>query len=332
MNENQSISEVASNHYMLVTFKATGLTVTKTDKVARSTLAAANGVDETQYRVSKVLLPSGYDAEFKVLRKALSAAQTDFYNTTMAFSRSADGSAAGKRLVSVSAIMPPVDPKTGVAPPSWIAKFAQHSKDIAAHREAFAAAMPSIMARISADPMYSTQYDAGQYPTPDQIRESFRFSIEGPEPIARGTSVPLTGKLAKALEQRFERQIQEQLTFGQQQLATGAKCSMLHYARVLAERTAKLVEHMDTGDGKAPQLYATVTGNLESIAAKAREYAVAGTDVGDALLKVADKITADIVPPGRTAEDLKGNAPLARSTSEKAAELAQEIEDMDVFF
>lgn len=320
------LTEIASNQLMKVSMRRTGLTLTKSDRLARGRLADADGVAEDQYRVSKVLLPKGYDGEWNALKGALNKAYTEFMKTTMPFGVSASGkSADGARVVHVDQIMP----QEGA---SWISVMSGYSREIAQKREEFALALPGVLSRLSTDPKYQQQFDESQYPTPEQIRESFKFVIDGPEPIGRFDYIPLTGKMGAALATRFDTQIASRVSFGQQQVAK----ELLHYVKTLGDNLSALSGHADAPDsptkGKAPRIYDSLTTNLEHIVIKARQFALAGTAEGAALLELADRVRLELVPEGRTSSDFKANVPLARATAKKAAQLASDVESMELFW
>lgn len=315
----ESLAEVASRQLMLVEMKRTGLTLSKSDKSARQRLATTDQVDDSQYRVSKVLLPAPYNASFKALKTALNLAYGDFIRTTMPYSKGADGAtAAGGRVVTITQIMND----------NWVQKMATHSREIDTRREAFAMEIPHLMQQMAADPLYSAQFDPDDYPTPEQIRESFKFTIDGPSPLPRFDYVPMTGPMGEALAKRFEVQQEKKLAFGQQQMAA----ETLDFVKNLAEQMRGLLEHIDGTRPKAPRLYESLTGNLQHMVAKIRQFAMPETDEGAALLRLADRVEANLVPEGRTVKDLRDNPALARAVATKATDIADDIADLDVLF
>lgn len=317
-----SILTDLSSSFLRVRLARTGLSFSKSDKEARHDLAHSRGADEQSFRVTKLLLPTGYDAELRAVKKTLNAVYTHYLRHTVPFGQGAAGGAEGDRLLRASTSFST----------TWIQGMQALSKQLDQEREALAVALPGRIAQIQADGVLGAAFDASQYPGPDDIRESFSFKLEGPEPLADGgnyTSLPLDESLSKALEKRQEARVTEKVAFMQQSVAR----MVLEQIKNLSANLSKLVDHdAQTSSGKAPRIFASLTDNLRHSIGMMREYAVPSTEAGRAVIELADRVEADLVPAGRTATDFKDSIPLARAVSAKAADLAADIEGMGVLF
>lgn len=317
-----SILTDMSAAYMRVRLARTGLSFSKSDKEGRRSLAASRGADEKAYRVTKLLLPKGYDAEFQAVKKTLGLIYAHYIKHTMPYGQGADGSAEGDRLLAAA---------TNFSQ-TWLVGLSQMSKQLDAEREALAVALPQRIAEIQADGILGSDFDPAAYPSPDDIRASFTFKLEGPEPLSNHDnykSLPLDEKLAAALQKRQEARTAERVAFGQQSIANDA----LGFVRTMADNLKRLAEHMEQdGSGKSPRIYDSLTENLKHAVGIMRTYALDSTEQGRAVKALAERIEQELVPASRKAADFRDNATLARVTAEKAATLAEEIEDMEVLF
>jgi hypothetical protein len=300
---------------------ATSLAVRKSDKVARSNLAHAEGVADDAYSVTRLVIPKAHAAPYLAVTKALSAAKGEFNRTTMPIGQDAAGSANGDCAVTTEQLL---------ASPSWIGNMSQHKQALDAAREAFAVALPAMMAAVQGDSRYSAKFDASEWPTAEQIRDSFTFTIDGPDPIGSFSYLPLSGAMADALEKRYEKKLARQVGYGQMRTAKEMADFVKNMANSLAENAKFLRGESDRA--RKPKVYDTLTTNLESIVGKVRNFAVKDTDEGAALLTLADKVQSLLVPAGRTASDFKDNEPLSRDVAEKAAAIMDDIEEIGFDF
>jgi hypothetical protein len=318
----ESIIDAATNSLMLVSMSTTSMSFSLSDKEAKQRLADLDGVDRRAYKtVTKTLLPPGYDDELKAAQATVSAARQQFYATTMPFSQQASGAAAEKRAVTVEQL---------TQQPSWLATMALLGRDIKAAADTLANALPRLMTDIAADPLYAAGFRPELYPSPDDVRNGFKFKLHGPEPIGRFDYLPITGEMARYLSERHERQVRKAIEFGQQQIGR----DLLRSTQTIAQNLSSLVDFADgkTDRKKAPRIFDSLTENLRANITKLRTFAMPDTPEGAALLAMADKAEQALVPEGRTADDFKASVPLARATASAAAELAADIESLDVMY
>jgi len=313
--------DTLQNTLFEVRMHCTSLAVRKADKVARTSLAATEGVAAETYTVTRVVIPKVHAGPYLALTGALAGAKKEFGRSTMPIGQDAAGKASGKAVVTTEQVF---------ASPSWISRMAGHKKEVDRLREDFALALPSMMAAVQADPRYSAKFDATEWPTADQIRDSFTFSIEGPDPIGSFKFLPMTGPMAAALDKRHETKLTQQVSYGQMRTAK----EMADFVSKMAESLSENAKFLNGESEKTrrPAVYDTLTSNLEHIVGKVRSFAVKDTDEGAALIALAKKVETLLIPPGRSASDFKDNAPLSRDVATKAAELLEEIDDIGFDF
>lgn len=312
-------TESLRNSLLKVTMSKTELAATRSDKDARHRLAQIDGVGDEAYRVSKIVIPAAHAGPYIDVKKALAAAKDDFNRTTMPIGMTAGGKASPDRVVTTEQIMNE----------NWLGMMMAHAKRVDAAREAFAVALPAMMTAVQNDPAFAAKFDPTEWPTADQIRDSFKFTISGPDPIGDFSYVSITGGMAQALSKRFDAKLAKQVEYGQMRTAK----EMLDYMQAMADSLFSLSEFLEKGGkAKRPKVYETLTTNLQGIVEKARTFAIRDTDSGKALLDMAKKIEDALVPPGRTSDDFKDNLPLARATAEKASALIEELSDISFDF
>ncbi len=322
-----NILDLLTSDNMTVSLSGTALSMRKNFAEGAATVADDVGGDAEAFRVTRKLLPAGYDTEYKALVKAYNAVRACFYEHTVAFGMATLGDATrakGDRLLKVSKIV------DGSFQSAMDARMAE----LDTARDAFKRALPGVLARLQLDAKLGRTFNPDDYPTQDDIDKSFRWTLDGPNPIASGaqlSGMPLTVGIAEAIQASMERKAQAQVVFAQQTMAN----ELTGYLKALAETTNKLFEHHNTPEsqrGRAPRVATTLTTNVHDMVQKIRTYAIPETPQGAALLALADTVLERLEVDIRDADDIRENPRMAEVMARDAAEIISAIEALDMDF
>jgi hypothetical protein len=287
-------------------------------------IQAARGGDGDAFSVSIKLYPKGFNEGIGNLTKAHGAVRAAFYKGTAPYARSGDG-AAGKRLLA--------------SDPTVSAKFfAEHQtllNSLDAARFGFAAEIGPLVHRLEAHARATSWLDfsVDNYPTAEDIRESYQYDPLVVEPIASAqdlSGVGLTAELAERVRTQMAQRAAFQYKAGLGQEAR----SLMELLKTMAGNLGKYAEHLAAPEdtrGRAPAVYDSLFTNVSDLVAKIRTYAIPETEDGSTLLALADQ-AQDMLRLGEIgAEHVKGNAPLARQQAKAARVLSAAIESTDFF-
>lgn len=320
-----NILNTMSSAFMLATKTTSSISGSKSYKEGKEIIAQHEGGDAAAFSASRKLYPKGHDTAIKAVNDALGELNRFFAANTAAYGKGAgedNAKARGERLLPVKLL----------ADGSFVAGIDQRKTVLDTARLNFANSISSIVAGIQASGMLGASFDYDNYPTRDEILESFQWEYKITAlPTAKSLDgLPIDANLADALEADWEKTAQGQARFAQQRLAEDA----LKFVKNLAEQTQKLAEWAALPEdkrGRKPPTHETLTTNVHEACQKMRAFAIADTNEGAALLRLADDIEEQLDVDRITAEDLKENIPLARSTSSRAFAMAEAIEGMDLF-
>ena len=325
MSNNTSVLSQLAASVLLVNKTTTSISNSAKDDDSAEFLAQAKGGDAKARKVTVPKFPKGHDAEYKACVQALGALNSYFDEKTIAFGSGAGktkGGAAkakGDRAVHVSELAKGFEQRINVL-----------KGELDSKRTALANALPRIKAGIQADPDVGPAWVEDKFPTYDEVMGSFKWELIGPKPIASVRELeglPASDEWLGEIRDRMEADAVKQVQFAQQRLAQ----ELAGYVQNLAEQTGKLVEWesipTEKREGKAPRIFSTLTQNVNAAVEKIKTYAIPGTPEGDKLLALAERALEELEVDRIEAEDLKDNVPLARSTSERAAALAEAIEN-----
>jgi hypothetical protein len=185
---------------------------------------------------------------------------------------------------------------------------AQRKAALDTARTNFANSIRGIVSTIQASGMLGSTFDWANYPSRDEILDSFAWEYKITAlPTAKSLEgLPIDAALADALEADWEKTAKGQARFAQQRLAEDA----LKFVKNLAERTRELAEWAALPDdkrGRKPATHETLTTNVHEACTRMRTFAIPDTQEGAALLRLADDIENNLDVDRITAEDLKEN-------------------------
>jgi hypothetical protein len=320
-----SILRSLTSNFFRVNLTGTAIPFSKPYKEGKHILAQHNNTSsDNAYRASRSLIPKGYDNELSALRTAYNAVRAFYTQSTVPFGQQANGDATkGERLLVAKLI---VDG-------SFMNEIARLQGELDRAREAFALALNSTVHAISQDPdCLGYSFDWNDYPSPDEVRRSFVYQLEGPMPIADSRNLvgmPVSTDWLSAIETQMESAAKRQVAFAQQTIAK----ELADYLAVMATNLTKLTEYhatpMADRTGNTPPLRESMITNLQEAIKKARTYAVPDTDAGSKLIALIDQIEDSLNPDRLNTDTLKGSPYIARTVASKASSLAEAIEDTD---
>jgi hypothetical protein len=310
---------------MLFTKTTSSISGSKSYKEGKEIIAQHEGGDAAAFNASRKLYPKGHDTEIKAVNDALGELNRFSAASTAAYGKGAgedSAKARGERLVPVNIL----------ADGSFVSSIDQRKAVLDSTRLHFANNIHSIVTNIQNSGMLGATFDWANYPSRDEILESFQWEYKITAlPTAKSLEgLPIDAALADALEADWEKTAKGQARFAQQRLAEDA----LKFVKNLAERTKELADWAalpEATRGRKPATHETLTTNVHEACQRMRTFAIPDTQEGAALLRLADDIENNLDVDRITAEDLKENIPLARSTASRAFAMAEAIEGMDLF-
>lgn len=329
MSNTPSISTLVSTAYMGIKLGTSAIGFAKQYKPGKTVVATHDNASEDSYRVSRSLIPPGFDTELKVLTKAINACRAVFNKHTLTVGRSADGQKAdGDKVI----------PSRVIADGSFMAEWNQALSEFRAAHQAFVYAYPGIVRAIETASYHGqalgNSFDLTEYPDQQAINDGFAVTLEGPFPIADASTLanmPLDRQTREALESQLEAHQRRMLANASQALAK----DMAELLSNMATNLNKLRDYHDTPaharTGKAPAIYESLVTNVQDAVAKARAFAIPETDAGSKLLSIVDTIVDTLNPAALSADYLKSAPYHAGLVADRAAELAQALagEDWD---
>jgi len=321
-----SILNTMSSAFMLFTKTTSSISGSKSYKEGKEIIAQHEGGDAAAFSASRKLYPKGHDTEIKAVNDALGELNRFSAASTAAYGKGAgedSSKARGERLVPVKLL----------ADGSFVSGIDQRKAALDSARLTFANNIHNIVTGIQNSGMLGTTFDWANYPSRDEILESFQWEYKITAlPTSKSLEgLPIDAALADALEADWEKTAKGQARFAQQRLAEDA----LKFVKNLAERTRELAEWAAIPEdkrGRKPATHETLTSNVHEACTRMRTFAIPDTDEGAALLRLADDIENNLDVDRITADDLKENIPLARSTSSRAFAMAEAIEGMTDLF
>jgi hypothetical protein len=293
-------------------------------------LAQASGVDESAFgSISRKLFPADYAAELKAANDAVTAQTVHFERHTLPFDHSAGGRARPRRAILASRITD----GTFLSENRALCDQVRHAG------ERFAVALPHLMASIQADPRYMRAFDAGKYPTPDDVRAAytFQYAQETLEPLPSGASFPVSNQALQAAQRAFEERLASKYRFGMQR----ASLDLAGYLATMAERVGEWARYQAMSErdreaefgsrAKAPGWKSTLTTNVTDAVAKLREFALPDTREGAQLLVLLDEIDETLTPQALDTESIRSSVRYAEHVAATAAQLQGAIADLGFF-
>ena len=319
-----SILSSLTSNFFRVNLTGTAIPFSKPYKEGKVVLAQHDGAsDDAAYRASRALIPKGYDGQLCAVRTAYNAVRAYYTKDTVPCGQQANGDAAkGERLLVAKII----------ADGSFLNEIARLNAELDTTREAFACSLPATIQAIYNNNALGSSFDWNDYPSPDDVRASFVYVLEGPFPIADSRNLvgmPVSTDWLSAIETQMESAAKRQLAFAQQDMAK----DLVKYLAVMATNLTKLCDYHATPfadrQGNTPPLRESMIGNLQEAIKKARLYAVPDTDAGSKLIALIDQIEQTINPDTLNTDLLKGSPYIARAIGKQANALAEAIEDTD---
>ncbi len=319
-----SILSSLTSNFFRVNLTGTAISFSKPYAQGKTVLAQHDGAsDDAAYKASRALIPKGYDGALSSLRTAYNAVRAHYTSSTVPFGQQANGEAAkGERLLAAKLI---VDG-------SFMNDLNRLQAELDTAREAFACTMNNTINSIYTNNALGSSFDWDDYPSPDEVRASFIYQLEGPMPIADSRNLigmPVSTDWLSAIETQMESAAKRQVAYAQQTIAK----ELADYLAVMATNLAKLTDFHATPfadrQGKTPPLRESMVTNIQDALKKARVYAVPDTDAGSKLIALIDQIEQTINPDSLNTDLLKGSPYIARTIGKQASSLAEAIEDTD---
>lgn len=320
-NADFNILNQLRNRFLLVELKGrTGIRATTRYDAGKAIIIANKGGDDSAYSVSQKLYPKGYDDHKNALTKAYNAVRSHFYAHTMPYQHNASGSAAGKRLVSSEQIMG--------------GTFMSEHNDLIAEldnaRESFARSINAIVDTIEAQGVLGDDFDRANYPSPDEIRESYHYEPLQPMPIPGDESIdglPVPTDMAQSMSESMQAQAHAEYRFGVQSQAR----ETLDYLTTMASNLSRLVEWHNTDEGsrqkRQPAIYDSLFKNVEHAVDKLRSFAIPETEEGSRMLEIAEHIDASLRPGELEADQVRTDLSLAEQQAQRAQAAAAAIDE-----
>ena len=324
-----SISTLVSTAYMRIKLGTSAIGFAKAYKSGKTVVATHDNASEDSYRVSRSLIPPGFDAELKALNKAINTCRAVFNKHALTVGRTADGQKAdGDKVI----------PSRVIADGSFMAEWNQAVYEFQAAHQAFVYSYPQIIHQIETASRHGQalgdSFDINEYPDQQAVLEGFAVTLEGPFPIADASNLsnmPLDRQTREALEAQLEAHQRRLVSTASQALAK----DMAELLANMATNLNKLRDYHGTPaharTGKAPAIYDSLVTNVQDAVTKARAFAIPETDAGSKLLAMVDQIEETLNPSSLSADYLKSAPYHAGLVADRAAELAQALagEDWD---
>ena len=323
-----NVSTLVATYYMKIALSVSAITFAKTYKQGKTVVATHDNASEDAFRVSRSLIPPGFDSEYKALTKAINQCRAVFNRFAVTVGTSADGKKAdGDKVI----------PSKVYADGSFLAEWNPAYAEFTAAHANFVSNYPSIVQAIQHASQYGSalgnSFDLSEYPDVQAVREGFAITLEGPFPIAdaRGfTSLPINRDIRQALESQYEAYQKRLVANASQSLAK----DMAEYLSNMATNLSKLTEfyrtpeHLRSGK-RQPAIYDSLVTNLQDAVAKARAFAIPETESGSKLMDLVDQIEATLNPDALSADLLKSNPIHAGKVANDAAALAAALDACD---
>lgn len=292
----------------------------------RDILAREEQGARAAFRASKKLFPKGFDAEVRAVQKSYAAVRSNFNAATVAYTVTDRGREDGPRLLATA------DHWSGRV----LRRYEQDLQALADARAVLVAVYPDLVDRIGRSGVLGHSFNRADYPTIDDIRDGWRYVLDGPTPLPDVSSlqsmrIPLSPQMIGTLSARVEAQAERRLATAQQQLA---KRTMEALQRML-ESLSKLREYQDSGtthnlpgDGKKrrqPAIFASLFSSLTHQADLLSAYALEGTKDGDRMrdLSRAIRKLGEFTP-----DFVKASADAADAAVQAAKSALQDVEDL----
>lgn len=319
---NSSVSTLVATNFMRIKLSTSALGFQKGYKQGKSVLARYDGADESSYRVSRSMIPPGYDLEYNALKKAQNATRTVFQAHTLSLGKSADGTKAdGDKVIRASKI----------ADGSFFAEWYAAEATFASAHSAFYQAYPSIVDAIERDSAMGkalgSSFDRSEYPIQEEVMAGFAVVLEGPFPIADASNydlLPLDKDTREALEARYEASQARAVSVMSQSLAA----DMADYLQVMATNLEKYRDYLKAPNDqrkRAPSIYKSLVTNLTEAMDKARSFAIPETEQGSRLIELVDTVKNQLQPHKLDADIIKS---AASSYVDQLARTAKGLADM----
>ena len=326
-NDTLNVSTLVATYYMKIALSVSAITFAKTYKAGKTVVATHDNASEDAFRVSRSLIPPGFDAEYKALTKAVNNCRAVFNKYAVTVGTSADGKKADGDKVIPSKVY-----ADGTFLNEWNPAYQEFQN---AHAN-FVAMYPNIVHSIQHASQYGqalgNSFDPSEYPDVQAVREGFAIDLQGPFPIAdaRGfTHLPINRDIKQALESQYESYQKRLVANASQSLAK----DMAEYLSNMAQNLGKLSEYYRTPEAlrpkRQPAIYDSLVTNVQDAVAKARAFAIPETEAGSRLIEMIDQIESTLDPASLDADLLKASPIHAGKVASDAAALAAALDACD---
>ena len=265
--------------FMLITLRGKSVTKSTTSyKAAAEALYQTFGTDALI--ASKKIYPRGFDQSYKTLCQAYKSVRTFFDQQTAPYG---DGSQRGvPRLILLDSI----------ADGSFMRGLERLLGVLDTARLNFADDLETLPSRIEASGSLGSAFNAQDYPTPDQIRNGFQYTIEGPTPLTDPSLVsllPLPQGMAAVIQESLVRDLNDKIHCSQQRLLN----DLLTESKALTDAIVRAAQW--DGKGRKPPIRDALKRNLMTTLAQGETYALPDTPEGQQLMETISKIKQNLI-------------------------------------
>lgn len=290
MSTDKTLSDVMAANYMQADLTLRIWQATKSDRNIADELAAQKGADKQAVTVTKKLLEG--NKELKECVSAYGRIRTWFYAKTLAMGN-------GMYVVPVNTAM------------KFLAEFDKLKREADAARDELLDVYDDAI--NSAAVSLGSMFDPNNYPSKNEVSSMFNALLDvRPVPAAVDYDrLAIPGKLAAGLKDLYSKRAESQAETAINDLK----------GRLLAELDRMATQFGKVAKGEKTRLYNTLLTNMQALVEMAR--GMGAIDSGE-LSSLADDIEKRLLVTDKL-DDFRDNAPLARSVSTAAAEIAGKL-------
>ena len=328
----QSLAEtLASELYYVELKRGKSLRRSFNDKAGRTLLASATSSDESSLTISRKLFPKGFDHLLKDAEQAVTNLKEHYTRHTIAadfHGSPQNGKAKSRRFIRASTV-------TGG---QFFTENLRLLQDVELAGQRFASGLSSLIQQIEASGVLGSAFSADNYPCPDDIIQAYTFVPieETLEPVPSGASIPITSASLKNAQEAYESNLATRYRFGMQRAAAELAQSLGTVAKNLKahvewESTPEHMREETLGRTKAPRLSTTLFPNVETAAARLKEFIIPETEDASIIHTLVDEIEQAIQPDRQSPDSVRSSVTNAERIADTADRLSSALEELDFF-
>lgn len=315
------ILKALTSNFMTVTLSGTALSFRKPYAKGKEVMVEHDGAtDASAYSAFRSIIPKSHGASFAQLTTDYGAVSRYVRESTMAAGKQTNGDAVkGTRLVATKLV------RDG----SFLNEYQRLNQVLDLSRENFALDLPNVLYAIQASSAIGSSFNPAEYPTQDQVRESFKYTLKGPFPLVDEYALnrmELSTELAESIELQMEAEARRNVAFAQQDIAKEVAGYLGDMAKTLGKLSDFHATPFAERTGKTPAVKEALVSNVQDALKKARLYAVPDTDAGSKLADLIDQIESTLNPTSLTTDLIKSSPYMAKTIGQQASALAEAVE------